>query len=376
MSDFGPSWMMGTPDSGMWDVRVAGLSTSNTPSMNSLRLTALQNFLNSLILSSLPVNTVYFPAGNWVLDGGFTFDSVVLENGANIKPSDNDSDRVVNIAHLENRGGKFYAYDTTSGDSKRMLLRTSEVVHTSWFVGTINEFLKSDYLNDSRVIVFDNNVVEGTHQRTFSQKLVIVKNNIPSSIEFYDSIFIDILNKRVIANNVRVGELVASQSEYEEDGEYYPSVKYYFGRTLVAEVDSRRGFVVTKISADDIVAENIKAENAELSFAKINNIRIGTSSNEYFVETEDDFDASELEATKGDVLFLVNEDSNQILVTCNSGYNQETSQYYHDRFPLNSYCGVALLCIRSYDPTTHGGATPSRWAPLTSNAIISRVVDN
>lgn len=366
----GGYWRMGAPEGGLWDVRIAGLKTSNEAAMNSLRLTTLLNLVNG---QGTPVPTVYFPAGDWVLDGGFTCASLILEKGANIKPSDNVSDRTVRVlSWFENRGGKFWAYDTSSADSKRMLLRTPGVVHSSWFEGTINEFLIGNYLSDSDIIMFDNEVTAGTHAKTFTGKLVIARNAIPSNLTFSESIILDLLNRRVITKDAKVGDLVAVDSEYQEDGNYYSSVKFYFGQTLVAEVDGRRGFVLGNVSIEDLAVET-----AEIGLAKVKNFRVETSSNTYYVETDDDVDITSVQAKEGDVLFLVNTKDGQISVTCKRMTDYHPMPY-HNHFTLNSGNGIAMLCTQSYVPASPPDimyTTLAAWVPLSGHIVITRTED-
>lgn len=160
-------WKMCDPDGGLWDIRVAGCSTSKTAAVNDQCLTRLVN-----VIDSSGIATVYFPAGNWLLDSGYDFGSLCLEKGANLKPADNTADRTVVVSHLENRGGKFYAYDTSSTSSKRIIPKVTGTLCTSWLSGTINEFLTENALENVEEIVVDSSASHGAASVTISKKVV------------------------------------------------------------------------------------------------------------------------------------------------------------------------------------------------------------
>lgn len=178
-------WRMNEPEGGLWDVRAAGMKTSNTPAVNDQCLTALLNIVNGYASTSSIV-TVYFPAGNWLLDSGFVCASLCLEKGANLKPSDNTSDRTVVVSHLENRGGLFYAYDTSSYLSKRVILKVTGLLRSSWLSGTINEFLTANALENVEEIIFDSIGANGATDATVQGKRVLQLCSLPSSITFED----------------------------------------------------------------------------------------------------------------------------------------------------------------------------------------------
>lgn len=178
-------WRMNEPEGGLWDVRIAGMKTSNTPEVNDQCLMALLNIVNGYSSTS-SVATVYFPQGNWLLDSGFVCSSLILEKGANLKPADNTSDRTVNVAHLDNRGGKFYAYDTLSMSSKRVIPKVTGLLRSSWLSGTINEFLTANALENVEEIIFDSITGNGSTSVTVSGKRVLQICSLPSSIEFED----------------------------------------------------------------------------------------------------------------------------------------------------------------------------------------------
>lgn len=182
-------WKMSEPEGGLWDVRMAGCMTSNTPSVNDQCLTRLVNVIDASSGNS-KVATVYFPAGNWLLESGYTFASLVLEAGANLKPADNSADRTINAARLENRGGTFQAYGTASSD-KRILIVTGSALRTSWLKGTLNDFLTAAVIAAPEEIIFDAIDRVGGSGVTIENKVVRVYNGVsipssPSAVKFSD----------------------------------------------------------------------------------------------------------------------------------------------------------------------------------------------
>ena len=163
-------WKMSDPDGGLWDIRVAGCSTSKTAAENDQCLTRLLNIVNGYTGNSRVV-TVYFPEGNWLLDSGFVCGSICLEKGANLKPADNTADRTVLVEHLENRGGHFYAYGNAAAD-KRVVVVTKSVLRSSWFNGTLNEFLTQSAIASPEEIVFDAIDRLGSANVSISKKVV------------------------------------------------------------------------------------------------------------------------------------------------------------------------------------------------------------
>ena len=176
-------WKMEEPSSGMWDVRMAGILTSRTAAQNSQQITALVNLVNGG--TSTAVTTIYFPAGNWVLDTGFAFASLVIEKGANFKTADNLADITVSVTELKNMGGKFCAYDLHTSDH-RVILATKGILRSSWLDGTINEFLTATALANVDEIIFDSITADGVALVTVSGKRVIQKTALPDEITFQD----------------------------------------------------------------------------------------------------------------------------------------------------------------------------------------------
>lgn len=362
-------WMMGTPDSCMWDVRVAGLNTANETYVNAQRLTALLNFVNA---QGTPVPTIYFPGGNWLLEGGFTCASLVMEKGANFKPADNVTDRTVTVDHFENRGGKFCAYDNTSGDSKRVLLKTPGTVRTSWFDGTINEFLIGNYLTNVDAIVFDNAVTAGTHSKTFTGKLVVVKNgsNIPTSLTFSESIIIDVAYKRITTPDATVGMLTVTNSEYQDaDQNLHDKVAFYFGQTMVLEMNDEDYIHVPYALFDELKVVEAHVETLLFAVAKID-----TDSARY-IESDVDVELTG-SGRRGEFAMVVNTKDGQINVTVRRVTNYMPTNF-HVHFPLNSSNGVLMYCTDSYEepgPTFPTGKLAS-WIPLAANVVLQRTED-
>lgn len=176
-------WKMEDPSSGMWDVRMAGVMTTRTAAQNSQQLTALVNLVNGGTYTD--VTTIYFPAGNWVLDTGFSFSSLVIEKGANFKTADNLADITVSVTELENRGGKFCAYDLHTSDH-RVILATKGLLRSSWLDGSINEFLTATALANVDEIIFDSITADGVALVTISGKRVLQKTALPDEITFQD----------------------------------------------------------------------------------------------------------------------------------------------------------------------------------------------
>ena len=174
-------WKMEEPSSGMWDVRMAGILTSRTAAQNSQQITALVNLVNGG--TSTAVTTIYFPAGNWILDNGFWFKSLVIEYGAQFKPVDNDYNRIIKVEELENRGGKFCAYSDSSS-AKRVVLVTKGLLRSSWLDGSINEFLTVQALADVDEIIFDTIKADGVAEVEISGKRIIQKTALPDGITF------------------------------------------------------------------------------------------------------------------------------------------------------------------------------------------------
>lgn len=175
-------WKMEEPSSGMWDVRMAGILTSRTAAQNAQQLTALANLVNGG--TDTTVTTVYFPAGNWILDSGLLFNSLVVERGANFKPVDNRFDlNVVVEKYFENRGGKFCAY-SDHASAKRVILATKGLLRSSWLDGSINEFLTVQALANVDEIIFDTIKADGVADVEISGKRIIQKTALPDGITF------------------------------------------------------------------------------------------------------------------------------------------------------------------------------------------------
>lgn len=176
-------WKMEEPSSGMWDVRMAGILTSRTAAQNAQQLTALANLVNGG--TDTTVTTVYFPAGNWILDSGLLFNSLVVERGANFKPVDNRFDlNVVVEKYFENRGGKFCAY-SDHASAKRVILATKGLLRSSWLDGSINEFLTVQALANVDEIIFDTIKADGVADVEISGKRIIQKTALPDGITSY-----------------------------------------------------------------------------------------------------------------------------------------------------------------------------------------------
>lgn len=171
-------WKMAEPDGGLWDVRIAGMKTSNTPAVNDQCLTRLLNIING---STTAVATVYFPKGEWLLDSGFVCGSLCLEKEANLKPANNSNDRTVTVAYLENRGGHFCATTENDTTAKRVLPVLTGLLRTSWLKGTVAEFLTSAVL--ANLTELDFNVVNsaGSALRSIQKKIIHNRQNVPNN---------------------------------------------------------------------------------------------------------------------------------------------------------------------------------------------------
>ena len=198
-------WKMSDPDGGLWDIRIAGCSTSNTPEVNDQCLTRLVN-----VIDSSGIATVYFPAGNWLLDSGYTFGSLCLEKGATLKPADNTADRTVVVDHLENRGGYFYAYGNAAAD-KRVVVVTKGVLRSSWFKGTLNEFLTQSAIASPEEIVFDAIDRLGSANVSISKKVVRLYDGVAvgNNIKWSDCFVLNYGYGSLYATSFSISEVAA-----------------------------------------------------------------------------------------------------------------------------------------------------------------------
>lgn len=195
-------WKMSDPEGGLWDIRIAGCSTSKTPEVNDQCLTRLVN-----VVSNSGIATIYFPAGNWLLDSGYSFGSLCLEKGANLKPADNTADRTVAVNHLDNRGGRFFAYDTSSTSSKRVIPKVTGVLRISWLIGSLNEFLTANALENVDEIIVDDSVeYEGDTSVTLSNKVVRILDGftLNSNVTFSDCLVLYSSNGKMRASSFAI----------------------------------------------------------------------------------------------------------------------------------------------------------------------------
>lgn len=78
-------WLMADPDSGTWDVRIAGLSPENGANVNSVRLIALLNIISQSENPTTRTSRIFFPRGFYALSSGFTsYSEVVFGLGAKL----------------------------------------------------------------------------------------------------------------------------------------------------------------------------------------------------------------------------------------------------------------------------------------------------
>ena len=202
-------WKMGDPAGGLWDIRVAGCSTSKTAAENDQCLTGLLNIVNGYAGNS-SIATAYFPEGNWLLDSGFVCGSICLEKGANLKPADNTADRTVVVDHLENRGGLFYAYGNAAAD-KRVVVVTKSVLRSSWFKGTLNEFLTQSAIASPEEIVFDAIDRLGSANVTISKKVVHLYDGVAvgNNIKWSDCLVLEYSDGELTATSFKVSQVGA-----------------------------------------------------------------------------------------------------------------------------------------------------------------------
>lgn len=271
-------WKMNEPEGGLWDVRMAGCMTSNTPSVNDQCLTRLLNIVNGYAGNSR-IATVYFPEGNWLLDSGFVCGSVCLEKGANLKPADNTSDRIVAVSHLENRGGRFCAYDAESTSSKRVIPKVTGLLCTSWLVGTLNEFLTANAMENVSKIVFDDSTATaGSASVSISGKVVVLIYTPPLGITF---------EKCAKVN------LTADSSAFESEKLLADSM-LKLGGDYTFEVDSDNGNVEVKYRGNKVASIEMSGFYVK-NFSCLNG---KTDFNYYFAGTSDDIGDSKFERGK------------------------------------------------------------------------------
>ena len=203
-------WKMAEPDGGMWDVRIAGMQTSNTPAVNDQCLTRLLNITNG---STTAVATLYFPRGEWLLDSGFVCGSLCLEKEANLKPADNSNNRTVTVAYLENRGGHFCATTENDTTAKRVLPVLTGLLRTSWLKGTVAEFLTSAVLANLTEVDFDVVTYGGSASVTIQKKIVHNSQNMPVSVGTSDCIRFDYDEGELYISHLRLGRFLITLNQ-------------------------------------------------------------------------------------------------------------------------------------------------------------------
>lgn len=203
-------WKMDEPDGGMWDVRIAGMQTSNTPAVNDQCLTRLLNIVNG---STTAVATVYFPKGEWLLDSGFVCGSLCLEKEANLKPADNSNNRTVTVAYLENRGGHFCATTENATTAKRVLPVLTGLLRTSWLKGTVAEFLTSAVLANLTEVDFDVVTYGGSADVSIQKKIVHNIQNMPVSVGTGNCILFDYTDGELYISHLRLGRFLITLNQ-------------------------------------------------------------------------------------------------------------------------------------------------------------------
>lgn len=203
-------WKMAEPDGGMWDVRIAGMQTSNTPAVNDQCLTRLLNIING---STTAVATLYFPKGEWLLDSGFVCGSLCLEKEANLKPADNSNDRTVTVAFLENRGGHFCATTENATTAKRVLPVLTGLLRTSWLKGTVAEFLTSAVLANLTEVDFDVVTYGGSASVTIQKKIIHNSQNRPVSVGTGNCILFDYTDGELYISHLRLGRFLITLNQ-------------------------------------------------------------------------------------------------------------------------------------------------------------------
>jgi hypothetical protein len=203
-------WKMAEPDGGLWDVRIAGMQTSNTPAVNDQCLTRLLNIING---STTAVATLYFPRGEWLLDSGFVCGSLCLEKEANLKPADNSNNRTVTVAFLENRGGHFCATTENDTTAKRVLPVLTSLLRTSWLKGTVAEFLTSAVLANLTEVDFDVVTYGGSASVTIQKKIIHNSQNRPVSVGTGNCILFDYTDGELYISHLRLGRFLITLNQ-------------------------------------------------------------------------------------------------------------------------------------------------------------------
>lgn len=114
-------WRMSDPHAGTWDVRMAGLTLSDTDAaQNSVRLQALLNAVGELLDVETAATRIYFPKGVWHLSAGFTAYSKVVFGYGSLLRFKGVSDKALNFyGGIESYGSgnvsSCYIFDTPDG---------------------------------------------------------------------------------------------------------------------------------------------------------------------------------------------------------------------------------------------------------------------
>ena len=174
--------------SGFLDVRWFGI--------NSQRGDGSGNIFDALYRAyqSHPNIPLYFPACEfgYILGSSINLRGLILDKGTNIVPLENTV--ALGIEWLENRGGKFCAKEENEAESIRVIPKIKGSLKTSWFKGTLAEFLTSDALAGVTEIDFDRtetNQSKGTAQVEISGKVLLNVQNLPDNITWVECLALD-----------------------------------------------------------------------------------------------------------------------------------------------------------------------------------------
>ena len=331
------------------------------------------------IKTSYPYRTVFFTSGNYFLSDDIALYSVKSEqarfNTTGVK------NVVFTIDRFDGKGTLFRADDAQDSDSIRVIPKLKGILYTSMCSGTINEFMTDSAMADVNVVVFDNGTLrEGAAAREFQKKLVIVEgHDIPSSIEFKDSVVLDLKNKRTMVQDLFVGDKLSivngTYTDLDRSPDPIPEVKVYFGSTEIARIDYYDRL--------KIVRELV--ETSEIMDASLHKVSYAISGNKYYVKANsldvdltDMTDADSLgRAEKGYIVIVegyTDLSLNNAFVTIERHlYYQPTN--FHIGFELGGKHAVMLICTLSYNPEAQGGPTPAHWVPLDANVTLTKVDD-
>lgn len=331
------------------------------------------------VIASYPKKSVYFPYGSYYLSDDVAVNSVIMD-GAKMYTT-GVKDVVFTIGKLDNRGGLFYADDAVDSGSIRVIPKIKGIFYTSMCAGTINEFMTDSAMTDVNVVVFDNAYPrEGAASREFEKKLVIVEgHDIFSSIEFKDSVIIDLKNKRTKVYNLYLGEKTSivnsTYDDLDRSPDPIPCLKLFFGAAEILRID---GYDRLKVMRELV-------EKSEIFDAALHKVSYATSGNRYYVNTSSlDVDLTDMtdadsigRAKEGDMVIVegyTDLSLNNAFVTIERHlYYQPTN--FHIGFELGGKHGVALICTASYNPEAPGGPSPARWVPLDANVTLTKVDD-